>query len=63
QDGLPTYGVFGLLWFKCLCHNGLGQVVSVARHLTRRYTALTLEQSALDNKSRQKTAFNVTVEI
>jgi len=31
--------------------------------LMRRYTALTLEQSALDNKSRQKTAFNVTVEI
>ncbi|HDY7983765.1 DUF3265 domain-containing protein [Vibrio vulnificus] len=31
--------------------------------LTQRYTALTLEQSALHNKNRQKTAFNVTVEI
>ncbi|HFQ4951316.1 TPA: hypothetical protein ACGUO9_004376 [Vibrio vulnificus] len=48
------FGVYGAVVKFSVC---------AAHTLIGRYTALTLEQSALNNKNRQKTAFNVTVEI
>ncbi|MBD1560033.1 hypothetical protein HC752_24275 [Vibrio sp. S9_S30] len=30
-------------WVSCLRHNGLGRVVCVAHHLTRRYIALVIQ--------------------
>ncbi|WP_274062455.1 hypothetical protein, partial [Vibrio parahaemolyticus] len=47
QDGFTTLGDFSSIQVKCLRHNGLGLVVCVVHHLTRRYVSM--EERVISN--------------